>query len=56
VAGRPHEKSFPTLVQLTTASYFPTAGLRLRRGRVFSDEEVGSRRPVAVVSEGLAKR
>jgi len=56
VSGAPHERAAPTLVQLATASYFDTAGLRLRRGRFYSDNEVAGSRPVAVVNETLAKR
>jgi predicted permease len=56
VAGTPHERAAPTIVQLATTSYFRTTGLRLMRGRFFSDSEAAARRQVAVVNETLVKR
>ena len=40
----------------TDASYFSTLGLRILRGRTYSDAEVAAAAPVAVVSESLARR
>ena len=40
----------------TDASYFSTMGLRVLRGRTFTDAEVAAAAPVAVVSESLARR
>jgi predicted permease len=40
----------------TDASYFSTLGLRILRGRTYSDTEVAAAAPVAVVSESLARR
>ncbi len=39
----------------TDAAYFATAGIRLLRGRAYTDAEVSTRAPVAVISEGLAR-
>jgi predicted permease len=40
----------------TDASYFSTIGLRVLRGRTYTDAEVSAAAPVAVVSESLARR
>jgi predicted permease len=40
----------------TSASYFDTVGLRVLRGRTFTDEEVASDARVAVISETVAQR
>jgi putative ABC transport system permease protein len=40
----------------TDASYFSTLGLRIVRGRTYTDAEVAAGAPVAVVSESLARR
>jgi predicted permease len=39
----------------TDASYFSTLGLRILRGRTYSDAEVSAAAPVVVVSESLAR-
>jgi putative ABC transport system permease protein len=39
----------------TDAAYFAAAGYRVVRGRAYTAEEVASRAPVALVSEGLAR-
>ena len=56
VPGRPADPTASALVQLCTSSYFPTTGLRLRRGRFFSEDEVAGGRQVAVVNETLARQ
>ena len=56
VPGRPPDPTASALVQLCTSSYFPTTGLRLRRGRLFSEDEVAAGRQVAVVNETLARQ
>ncbi len=40
----------------TSSSYFSTTGMRLLRGRSYTDAEVSSGAPVAVVTERLARR
>jgi hypothetical protein len=42
VPETPRETATPTVIQLCTASYFPSAGLHLLRGRFFSDNEVAA--------------
>ena len=44
------------LLAHTSADYFSTLGLRLLRGRLYTEAEVAARAPVAVVSESLARR
>jgi putative ABC transport system permease protein len=39
-----------------SAGYFKAMGIRVLRGRAFTDEEVAAERPVAVVDEDLAAR
>jgi predicted permease len=39
----------------TTADYFATIGLPLLRGRAYTEEEVRTSAPVAVISQGLAR-
>jgi predicted permease len=39
----------------TTAGYFSTLGLRLLRGRIYTDAEVGAGAPVAVISDAVAR-
>ena len=56
VPGRPLDATASALVQLCTSSYFPTTGIRLRRGRFFSEAEVAAGRQVAVVNETLARQ
>ena len=36
--------------------YFPTVGLKLLRGRVFTEQEVSDRRHVAVVNHTLVQK
>ena len=38
-----------------TASYFPTMGLALQRGRLLTEGDVGSRAPVMVINDALAR-
>ena len=40
----------------TSASYFDTVGLRLIRGRTYTDDEVARGAPVVVISETVAQR
>jgi len=42
--------------QLCSEGYFPTAGLKLISGRVFTEQEVASKRHVTVVNLTLAKK
>ena len=46
----------PSLVNGITADYLDALGLPLIAGRMLSDQDVAGSRPVAVISEGLARR
>lgn len=48
--------AFSVLLQETDAGFFQAAGVRLLRGRLFTDPEVRSGAAVAVVSESVANR
>jgi putative ABC transport system permease protein len=47
--------SYTLYFNRTDAEYFATAGVRLLRGRTFAAEEVADERPVAVISESVAR-
>ncbi len=55
VAGRPHESSGNTLIQLCTEEYVRVARLRLIHGRFLSRDDVDQVRRVAVVNDAFAK-
>jgi predicted permease len=44
------------LTNRTDAGYFSTVGLRVLRGRLYTEDEVRAGEPVAVISEGVARR
>ena len=46
----------PSLINGITADYLDALGLPLIAGRMLSDQDVAGGRPVAVISEGLARR
>jgi predicted permease len=48
-------RSYALYVNRSDADYFPTAGLRILRGRGFTPEEVASEAPVALISDSLAR-
>jgi hypothetical protein len=47
--------SFELNTHQSDGAFFRTAGVRLLRGRTFTNEEVASQAPVAVVSDGIAR-
>jgi putative ABC transport system permease protein len=51
-AGRMHRQVFRNS---TSAGYFDTIGARVLRGRTYSEEEVRTGAPVAVITESLAR-
>jgi putative ABC transport system permease protein len=55
VADRPAEKSWATFTPVG-ANYFETMGVRLLKGRVFSEAEMADSAPVTVLNESLARR
>src|SRR6185436_16698497 len=59
-AGAPidpaEKRSFRTLANLVSGSYFRTMGIPIQRGRTFTTAEANGNQPVAVVSETAARR
>ena len=55
IPGKPHSEKWDTMFQLCSEGYFKTMGRHLRRGRLLSETDVDSARPVAVVNETLAR-
>jgi len=55
IPGRPRDPRKPTIANYTIASagFFQAAGIPLLRGRVFSDEDSATSRPVAIVNQAL---
>ena len=55
IPGKTHSEKWDTIFQLCSDGYFKTMGRRLLRGRLLSETDVDSARPVAVVNETLAR-
>src|SRR5256884_279154 len=55
IEGEPQSGSRPIMLHLAGADYLRTLGIPLRRGRMFTEEEVDSARPVAVINEAAAR-
>jgi len=53
--GPPPESNKPSSVAYVSPEYFRTLGIRLLQGRFFNDQDAGSARPVAILSEGEAR-
>src|SRR6266478_12417 len=56
VPGKTHAEHWWTRLELCSAGYFETLELHLQRGRVLSESDVASARPVMVVNEMLARK
>jgi putative ABC transport system permease protein len=56
VPGKTHAEKWRAIYQLCSEGYFPTVGLKLLRGRVFTEQEVSDRRHVAVVNQTLVQK
>lgn len=56
VPGKTHAEKWRAIYQLCSEGYFPTVGLKLLRGRVFTEQEVSDRRHVAVVNHTLIQK
>jgi predicted permease len=56
IPGKTHSEAWDAIFQLCSEGYFPTLGLRLVRGRVFSEAEVSDARKVAVVNQTLVNK
>ena len=55
IPGKTHSEHWDTMFQLCSEGYFKTMGRHLLRGRLLSETDVDSARPVAVVNETLAR-
>ncbi len=56
VPGILHTEKWRAIYQLCSEGYFPTLGLKLLRGRVFTPGEVDGARKVAVINQTLARK
>jgi putative ABC transport system permease protein len=56
ITGKTHTEKWRAIFQLCSEGYFQTLGLRLARGRTFTDAEVNSARKIAVVNQTLVTR
>ncbi len=56
VPGKTHAEKWRAIYQLCSEGYFPTVGLKLLRGRVFTEQEVSDHRHVAVVNHTLVQK
>jgi putative ABC transport system permease protein len=56
IPGKPHRERWDTDIEMCTAGYFSTLGLRVLRGRPFTEDDVEAARHVVVVNETLARR
>jgi len=55
IPGKTHSERWDTIFQLCSEGYFKTMGRHLLSGRLLSETDVDSVRPVAVVNETLAR-
>jgi putative ABC transport system permease protein len=55
VFGKPLPQHADSMVDLCGESYFQTLGIRLLRGRLMSETDIGSERHVAVVNQAFAR-
>ena len=55
VFGKPLPQHADSMVDLCDESYFQTLGIRLLRGRLISDTDIGSARYMAVVNQAFAR-
>jgi predicted permease len=56
IPGKVHTDDWRAIFQVCSEGYFPTLGLRLMRGRLFSSVEVNDARKVAVINQTLATK
>ena len=56
IPGKVHSDDWRALFQLCSEGYFPTLGLRLMRGRLFTQAEVNDAQKVAVVNQTLVTK
>jgi putative ABC transport system permease protein len=55
VFGKPLPQHADSMIDLCGESYFQTFGIRLMRGRLISEKDIGSARYVAVVNQAFAR-
>ncbi len=55
IPGRPPAALGPTIAQDVTPGYFETIGMRMSRGRAFSDDDSRAKAPVIVVDEAFCR-
>jgi putative ABC transport system permease protein len=55
VLGKPNSQHLTSMLDLCSETYFQTLGLRLLRGRLLSEDDVASSRPVAVINQAFAR-
>ena len=55
IDGQPQSGSRPIMLRLAGADYLRTLGIPLRRGRMFTEEEVDRARPIAVINEAAVQ-
>ncbi len=56
ISGEPHNESWNTIFQMTSDRYFETLGIHLSSGRGYTEQEVYSKRRVAVVNHKLIQK
>lgn len=55
VPGRPPEALGPLVAQRVSPGYFESVGMRIKRGRAFSEEDARGNAPVVVVDEAFCR-
>jgi putative ABC transport system permease protein len=56
IPGKPHSERWDTDIELCTAGYFQTLGLRVLRGTLFSERDVTAASRVVVVNQTLVRQ
>jgi len=56
IPGKPHAERWETRYEICSDGFFETLGLKLRRGRLFSGEDMDAKRFVMVVNEKFAQQ
>jgi putative ABC transport system permease protein len=56
IPGKPHAEPWETRLEMCSDGYFQTLGLRLLRGRFFSEDDVSAVRKMMVVNEAFSRQ